>query len=143
MPATAQDVAHIAAAYQDFNARYETFADPEILRAYHERWYDADSRISNVDGWPVDAVYEGREGYARWYADNYAAYDDVLFEVESVEPVADCVVALARVSGRPKGEETRLEIQVGVTYELRAGRIWRVRLYLGHERAMQAAAEGQ
>ena len=59
-----------------------------------------------------------------------------------VEPVADRVVALARVSGRPKGEETRLEIQIGVTYELRGGRIWRVRLYLGHERALQAAAEG-
>jgi len=32
--------------------------------------------------------------------------------------------------------------QIGVTYELRGGRIWRVRLYLGHERALQAAAEG-
>jgi len=59
-----------------------------------------------------------------------------------VQPVADRVVALARVSGRPKGEEERLEIQVGVTYELRGGRIWRVRLYLGHDRALQAAAEG-
>ena len=143
MPATAQDVAHVAGAYQDFNARYEALADPETMQAYHARWYDPQSQIINVDGWPVDAVYDGLEGYARWYAENYATYDEVVFEVESVEPVADRVVALARVSGRPKGEETRLEIQVGVTYELRRGRIWRVRLYLGHERAMQAAAEGQ
>jgi hypothetical protein len=112
------------------------------MRAYHERWYDPESQILNVDGWPIPASYEGLEGYARWYGENYATYDDVRFDVESVEPVADRVVALARVSGRPKGEETRLEIQVGVTYELRGGRIWRVRLYLGHERALQAAAEG-
>ena len=138
----AANVSHIAGAYIDFNARYEELTDPAAMRAYHERWYDPESQILNVDGWPVPASYEGLEGYARWYAENYATYDDVRFDVESVEPVADRVVALARVSGRPKGEETRLEIQVGVTYELRGGRIWRVRLYLGHERALQAAAEG-
>jgi ketosteroid isomerase-like protein len=136
------DVTHIRGAYEDFNARYEELADPEVMRAYHERWYDPESQILNVDGWPVPASYEGLEGYARWYGENYATYDDVRFDVESVEPVADRVVALARVSGRPKGEETRLEIQVGVTYELRGGRIWRVRLYLGHERALRAAGEG-
>jgi ketosteroid isomerase-like protein len=138
----ATDVAHIRAAYADFNARYEELADPEVMRAYHERWYDPESQILNVDGWPVPASYDGLEGYARWYGENYATYDDVRLDVESVEPVANRVVALARVSGRPKGEETRLEVQVGVTYELRGGRIWRVRLYLGHERALQAAAEG-
>jgi ketosteroid isomerase-like protein len=138
----AAGVAHIRGAYEDFNARYEELADPEVMRAYHERWYDPESQILNVDGWPVPASYEGLEGYTRWYGENYATYDDVRFDVESVEPVGDRVVALARVSGRPKGEETRLEIQVGVTYELRGGRIWRVRLYLGHERALRAAAEG-
>ena len=137
----AADVSHIAGAYVDFNARYEELADPETVRAYHERWYDPESQILNVDGWPVPASYEGLEGYRRWYAENYASYEDIRFEVESVQPVGDRVVALARVSGRPKGEEERLEIQVGVTYELRDGRIWRVRLYLGHERALQAAAE--
>ena len=138
----AADVSHIAAAYMDFNARYEELADPEVMRAYHARWYDPESEILNVDGWPVEASYEGFEGYRRWYAENYATYDDVRLDVESVQPVGDRVVALARVSGRPKGEEERLEIQVGVTYELRGGRIWRVRLYLGHDRALQAAAEG-
>jgi ketosteroid isomerase-like protein len=136
----AAGVSHIAAAYIDFNARYEALADPEAMRAYHERWYDPDSRIDNVDGWPVTASYEGLDGYRRWYAENYATHDDIRFDVESVQPVGDRVVALARVSGRPKAEGERLEVQVGVTYELREGRIWRVRLYVGHERALQAAA---
>ena len=35
----------------------------------------------------------------------------------------------------------KLEIQVGLTYELRGGRIWRVRLYVGHDRALRAAAD--
>ena len=93
----AADVSHIAAAYLDFNARYEELADPELMRAYHERWYDPESEIRNVDGWPVDAYYEGLEGYRRWYAENYATYDDVRLDVESVQPVGDRVVALGRV----------------------------------------------
>src|SRR3954468_10858096 len=101
----AQSVTHIRAAYDDFNARYEELADPEGVRAYHERWYDPDSQILNVDGWPVPASYNGLDGYMRWYAANYATYDDVRFGVESVEPVGEQVVALARVSGRPKHED--------------------------------------
>jgi hypothetical protein len=49
------------------------------------------------------------------------------------------VVALVTISGRPRGEETELEVQIGLVYGMRAGRISRVELYLGHERAMQAA----
>jgi ketosteroid isomerase-like protein len=139
----ASDVAHIQAAFADFNARYEQLADPELMRAYHERWYDPDSQILNVDGWPVPASYEGLEGYARWYAENYATYEDVRFDVLSVEPVADRVVALAKVSGRPKGDDERLEVQVGLTYAMREGRIWRVRLYVGHERALEAARNNE
>jgi ketosteroid isomerase-like protein len=138
----ATDAAHIRGAFADFNARYEELADPQLVRAYHARWYDPASQIINVDGWPVPATYEGFEGYVRWYAENYATYDDVRFDVEAIEPTASHVVALARVSGRPKGEQERLEIQIGLTYELREGRIWRVRLYLGHDRALRAAAEG-
>jgi ketosteroid isomerase-like protein len=110
------------------------------MRAYHARWYDPASQIINVDDWPVPGSYDGLEGYVRWYGENYATYGDIRFEVEAIEPAANHVVALARVSGRPKGEEERLEIQVGLTYELREERIWRVRVYLGHDRALEAAS---
>src|SRR5262249_9574235 len=135
MPATAQDAAHVRAAYEDFSARYLELTDPSAMRSYHERWYDPDSQILNVDGWPAAGSYDEFDGYVRWYGENYATYEDVRFDIESVEPVGERVVALARVSGRVPGEDTRLEIQVGVTYALRDGRIWRVRLYLGHDRA--------
>ena len=142
MPATDQDVAHVAAAYQDFNARYEELADADHMRAYHERWYDPESEIRNVDGWPVDASYEGLEGYRRWYAENYATYDDVRFDVVSVRPVGDRVVARARGDGRAEWGGGRRESQGGGADPRRGGRIWRVRLYVGHERALQAAADG-
>jgi ketosteroid isomerase-like protein len=137
---SAADATHIRGAFADFNARYEELADPELMRAYHARWYDPASQIINVDDWPVPGSYDGLEGYVRWYGENYATYDGVRFEVEAIEPAANHVVALARVSGRPNGEEERLEIQVGLTYELREERIWRVRVYLGHERALEAAS---
>jgi ketosteroid isomerase-like protein len=138
----AADASHIRGAFADFNARYEELTTPDLMQAYHARWYDPASQIINVDGWPVPATYEGFEGYVRWYAENYATYDDVRFDVEAIEPTANHVVTIARVSGRPKGEDERLEIQIGLTYELREGRIWRVRVYLGHERALEAARRG-
>jgi hypothetical protein len=39
-------------------------------------------------------------------------------------------------------DATRLEIQLGITYEMRAGKIGHVRVYLGHERARDAASIG-
>jgi hypothetical protein len=44
------------------------------------------------------------------------------------------------VSGRPRGEAIVLEVQLGVAYTVRAGRIAHVRVYLSHERALEAAA---
>ena len=56
--------------------------------------------------------------------------------------VGDRVVALVRVSGKPSEDPIELEIALGITYELREGRINHVRVYLGHDRAIDAARAG-
>ena len=56
--------------------------------------------------------------------------------------MADRVLALVRVSGKPPDDDVRLEIALGITYELRDGKIAHVRVYLGHERARDAASSG-
>jgi len=49
------------------------------------------------------------------------------------------VVALVTITGRPRGEDTELVVELGLVYGMRDGRIASVELYLGHERPMQAA----
>jgi hypothetical protein len=56
--------------------------------------------------------------------------------------VGDRVVALITITGRPKGEDLQLELQLGNTYEVEDGRIRCLRVYVGHQRALDAAREG-
>jgi ketosteroid isomerase-like protein len=99
--------------------------------------------IEFVDGFPVPGLYRGIEGYRRWFEDSYGPYQDVRRRLDSIQAEGDLVVALVTISGRPKDEDLDLEVQVGNTYELEGGRIRHLRVYVGHERALEAArAEG-
>jgi hypothetical protein len=49
---------------------------------------------------------------------------------------------LVRVSGRPADDPVVLEVALGITYEMRDGRIGYVRVHVGHERALDSASSG-
>ena len=138
---TEADVDHVRAAFTEFNERHENFT-PADLDAYFERYYAPGAVIENVESFPIPARYEGIEGYRRWFEESYSPYEDIRWEVAGVDAVGERVVARTRVSGRPRGEELLLEVSLGITYEMREGRIGHVRVYLSHERAIEAAANG-
>jgi ketosteroid isomerase-like protein len=139
MAVSDKDVEHVRRAFESFNATMRDREDEAGIRAHHARWYDPDVEIVNADDWPIAASYRGTEGYVRWYRENYGPYEDVRYAVDSLGAVGDRVVALVTITGRPRGEETELEVQLGLVYGMRGGRIARVELYLGHERALRAA----
>ena len=139
MPVSDADVEHVRRAFASFNATPHEREDEAGIRAHHARWYNADVEIVNADDWPLPASYRGTDGYVRWYRENYGAYEDVHYDVNFLGAVGERVVALVTISGRPRGESTQLEVQIGLVYGMRDGRISRVELYLGHERAMRAA----
>jgi ketosteroid isomerase-like protein len=143
MAVTDEDVQHVRRAFESFNATPHDREDEAGIRAHHARWYTDDVEIVNADDWPVPASYQGTEGYVRWYRESYGAYEDVRYAVDFIESVGERVVALVRISGRPRGTETELEVQIGLVYAMRGGRISRVELYLGHDRAMRAAQATQ
>jgi ketosteroid isomerase-like protein len=132
-----QDVEHVRRGFATFNATER--ADEAAIRAHHARFYDPDVEIVNADGWPIPGSYRGTEGYVSWYQESYGPYEDVRYAVDSIDAVGERVVALVTISGRPRGEETELEVQLGLVYGMRGGKIAKVELYLGHERALQAA----
>jgi ketosteroid isomerase-like protein len=130
------DVAFVLEAFQAFEVQEGT------LEEYYERFWVSDGVIEFIDGFPISGRYEGVEGYKQWFADSYAPYEDVQRRLDSISKEGDRVVALLTVAGRPKDEDIELEVQLGNTYELAGGRIKRLNVYVGHERAVAAARNG-
>ena len=141
MAVTAADLEHVRRAYLEFNERYEALREGG-LEAYHAEFYAPDAVIEHVDSFPSPGSYEGFEGYREWFGQSYGNYRDVTWQVIGVHMVADRVVALVKVSGKPPDDDTVLELELGITYEMRDGKIGHVRVYVGHERALSAANTG-
>jgi ketosteroid isomerase-like protein len=137
MPTDDSHVAIVRRAFEDFELRQGT------LEEYFGRHYAPGGVVEFVDGFPVSGRYEGVDGYRRWFEDSYAPYQDVRRELRSIEAIGERVVALITVSGRAKDDPTELEVQLGSTYELADdGRIRHLRIYVGHDRAREAARNG-
>jgi ketosteroid isomerase-like protein len=130
------DVDFVREAFQAFDVHDGS------LDEYFDRFYAPDGVLEFVDGFPIRGRYEGVEGFRRWFADSYGPYDDVRRELVSISKQGDRVVLLLLVTGRPKGEDLDLEVQLGNTYEIDDGRIKHLRVYVGHQRAVDAARSG-
>jgi ketosteroid isomerase-like protein len=130
------DLEFVRQAFQAFEVQEGT------LEEYYRRFWMPDGLIEFVDGFPIKGSYRGVERYRQWFADSYEPYENVSRELNSLRREGDRVVALLTVTGRPKGQDIDLEVQLGNTYELEAGRIKRLRIYVGHERALEAARGG-
>ena len=141
MPVSAADVEHIRRAFAEFNERYDSLRAGG-LDEYHAQFYAPDAVIEHVDGFPAPGSYKGLDGYREWFGQSYGSYRDVTWQVSGVHAVADRVVALVRVSGKPPDDDVELELELGITYEMRDGKIGYARVYVGHERALGAARSG-
>ena len=132
MPATDADLQVVLDAFQafDFNAD---------LDEYFGRYWHPEAVIESIDGFPVPGRYEGLDGYKRWFEEAYAPYEDVERRLDSIGIVGDCILALMTISGHPRDDDTELEVQTGSAYEVEDGRIKRLCVYVGHERAELAA----
>jgi hypothetical protein len=139
VPVTDDDLAHVRRAFDEFNARYNRLREGDALERYHAEFFAADSVIENVDGFPAPGRYEGFDGYREGFGDSYGSYRDVVYRVVAVEPAGGQVLALLRVSGKPPDDDVTLEIALGIAYEMRDGKIGHARVYVGHDRARQAA----
>ena len=126
-------VAVVRRAFEDFE-----FGRTD-LEAYFMRYWHPDAVVESVDGFPVAGRYEGLEGYRRWFEDSYGPYDDIQRHVHAIVTEGDVVVMLMTITGRSRDDDLELEVRVGSTYEVEDGRIRRLCVYVGHERALLAA----
>ena len=108
------------------------------LEDYFERWWHPDAVIESPDGFPITGRYEGLEGYRRWFEDSYGPYYGIRRQVNSIKTDGNTVVMLLTITGRSREDGLELEIKIGSTYEVEDGRIKRLSVFVGHERAMLA-----
>jgi len=85
-------------------------------------------------------VFRGREGVERYFDTLAGAWDEFRFLVDEVRDRGEVVLVLGRLSGRGRGAGVPVESPVGAVWELRGGRIWRLRAYLDQDRAREVAA---
>lgn len=141
MPVSDSDLDHVRRAFVEFNERYESIRENGI-DDFFRKFYAADAVIENVDNFPAAGSYTGIDGYREWFRESYRDYRDVTWRDVQLERADDRVLVLARIWGTDPQDGVELEIALGITYEMRDGKIAHVRVYLGHERARDAASSG-
>jgi ketosteroid isomerase-like protein len=110
----------------DLPALLDEFFDPEV------EWHDTPSL-------PGASVYRGHEALRRHIEDYLDAWADSGFEIEEIRLVGDRVLTRGRYFGVGQLSGMRLEdnVVVGI-YDLRGGRILRVRQFVDESEALKA-----
>ena len=100
------------------------------LEEFFHRFYTDDLVIEHCDAFPVPGTYRGIEGYRDWLDEALGPYEDVRWDMRSVEMDGDRVVAVVRTHARLREEGLELEVGLRCVYDMRDGRAWRVRVYV-------------
>jgi SnoaL-like domain len=96
--------------------------------------------MSAFQGWPDDAVYEGLDGFDRFFEAWRAPWDDWKLEINDVVDVgADEVLVLMHQWGTPKGGRARVGLDYGTVYTVAGGVVTRARVFGSPEEAREAA----
>ena len=84
-------------------------------------------------------VFHGHEGVEIYFERLRGAWSEFLFVVDEYRDGGDTVVALGSLRGFGRGGGVPVESPVGTVFDLRGGRIWRMRSYLDHDEAIATA----
>jgi ketosteroid isomerase-like protein len=103
-------------------------------------WFDPRIEYHDAPGLPGGGVHRGLEAFRR-HAESYReAWDETRVEIEEIRSANDRVVARIRYVG--VGRATGIQVATptfGAVYDLRHGRVVRVRQFEEHAEALEAA----
>jgi len=139
VPPTQADVDRVIAAYAEFNARFDQLKAGDL--SGFEEFCTPDIVVIPVDSWPGSGRFEGYDGYRRWMHEVFAGTAENRYEEIEATVVGDYVVATMMSRGRAEDDPIEMEAPIGVVHQMRDGLIANAWVYLGHERALQAAAD--
>jgi hypothetical protein len=84
-------------------------------------------------------VFHGHEGVATYFGRLGSAWDEFHFLAEEYRDLGDTVLVLGRLEGRGRGGGVPVDSPVGAVWDLRSGKISRLRAYLDHDKAIEVA----
>jgi uncharacterized protein len=84
-------------------------------------------------------IFRGREGVETYFGRLASAWDEFRFLAHEFRDLAEVVLVLGRLEGRGRGGGVPVDSPVGAVWDLRGGQIWRLRAYLDHAKAREAA----
>jgi uncharacterized protein len=89
--------------------------------------------LSAVEG----EIFRGREGVETYFARLAGAWDSFRFLADDYRDLGDVVIALGRLRGQGRGGGVPVDSPVGAVWDLRDGKVWRLRAYLDHGEALK------
>jgi ketosteroid isomerase-like protein len=100
--------------------------DPEV------EWHSA---VAGMGG----EVYRGVEGVRELFRDAAEVFTRVTFEVSDIRDLGDRVLALGRLRARGHESGVQTEVSFNQLVDFKDGKAVRVRTYLDHKEALEAA----
>jgi ketosteroid isomerase-like protein len=87
-------------------------------------------------------IFHGWEGVRTYFARLRSAWEEFRFLPDEFRSLGDTVLVLGRLEGRGRGGGVPIVSPVGAVWDLRDGRIWRLRAYLDQDEAAGVAGIG-
>jgi ketosteroid isomerase-like protein len=84
-------------------------------------------------------IFRGREGVEAYFGRLSSAWEEFRFHAEEFRDREDVVLVLGRLEGRGRSAGVPVDSPVGAVWELRDGKVWRLRAYLDHAEATEVA----
>jgi ketosteroid isomerase-like protein len=84
-------------------------------------------------------VFHGHEGVDTYFARLASAWESFAFEAHEYADLGDVVLVLGRLRGHSRSGGVPVDSPVGAVWDLRDGKIWRLRAYLDHDVARRTA----
>jgi ketosteroid isomerase-like protein len=88
-------------------------------------------------------VFRGAEGIQAYFASLGNAWEEFLILPDQFRDLPDLVIMLGRLSGLGKNSGVPVDSSLGMVFDFRAGEVARIRGYLDHDEALQAAGVAQ
>jgi hypothetical protein len=80
-------------------------------------------------------IFHGHEGVERYFGRLSGAWEEFRFLPHEFHDQDEVVLALGRLEGRGRSGGVPVDSPVGAVWDLRGGKIWRLRAYLDHAEA--------
>jgi ketosteroid isomerase-like protein len=123
--------------------------DPDVdLDGWLDQFFDPEIEWHDLPMLPEEGVHRGREAVRQHFVDYQEAWADSYYEVEDARAAGDRVLVRGRYGGvgKQSGAEVSGALSQSATwavYDFREGHILRVRQFVTHAEALEAASTSQ